>query len=90
VVVALEAVDLDRLDVLVADVQPGAEHALVGDDEVVVELGAMTITLSKPAPPSRSTGALTLYWMVSVPSPPIACVVSSVETPCRSPAQTRG
>ena len=40
VVVALQAVDFDRLDVLVADVQPGAEHALVGDHEVVGELGA--------------------------------------------------
>ena len=40
VVVALEAVDLEHLDVAVGDVDAGAEHALVGDDEAVGELGA--------------------------------------------------
>ena len=39
-VVALEAVDLDDLDVLVAHVQAGAEDALDRDDDVVGELGA--------------------------------------------------
>src|SRR5262249_35021004 len=39
-VVALQAVDLDHLDVVVADVDPAAEDALLGDDEVVGELGA--------------------------------------------------
>ena len=39
-VVALQAVDLDDLDVVVADVQAGAEDALGGDHDVVGELGA--------------------------------------------------
>ena len=40
VVVALEAVDLDRFDTGEPDVEPGPEHALVRDDEVVVQLRA--------------------------------------------------
>ena len=39
-VVALETVDLDHLDVRIADVEAGAEDALAGDREVVGELGA--------------------------------------------------
>ena len=39
-VVALEAVDLDHLDVVVADVEAGAEDPLDADDDVVGELGA--------------------------------------------------
>src|SRR3989442_1430533 len=33
-----------------------------------------TTTLSKPGPPSTSTGALMLYWIVSSPSPAMAAV----------------
>ena len=40
VVVALQAVHLQHLDGGVGDVQAGAEHALVGDDDVVAKLGA--------------------------------------------------
>ncbi len=40
VVVAFQAVDFDHFDVGVGDVEAGAEDALVGDDEVVGELGA--------------------------------------------------
>ena len=39
-VVALERVDDDLLDAVVRDEQAGAEDALVGDHEVVAELGA--------------------------------------------------
>ena len=39
-VVALQAIDLDHLDVVVADVDAGAEDAVLGDDDVVGELGA--------------------------------------------------
>ena len=39
-VVALEPVDFEHLDVGVAHVDTAAVHALVGDDEVVAELGA--------------------------------------------------
>src|SRR3712207_7069018 len=39
-VIAFGAVDLEVLDVDVVHVQPRAEHALGGDDEVVGELGA--------------------------------------------------
>ena len=35
-----QAVDLDDLDVVVADVRPAAEDPVPGDDEVVRELGA--------------------------------------------------
>ena len=39
-VVALQRVDDELLDADVGDVQAGAEDALVGDHEVVAELGA--------------------------------------------------
>src|SRR5258706_154864 len=39
-----------------------------------------TITLSKPAPPSIETGAFTLYWTVSLPSPGLTVVIACVET----------
>jgi len=40
VVVALEAVDFQNLDVVEADIHAPAENAVLGDDEVVGELGA--------------------------------------------------
>src|SRR5262249_53664140 len=39
-VVAFERIDLQHLDVLVGDGQPGAKDAVVGDDDVVGEFGA--------------------------------------------------
>ena len=39
-VVAFEAVNVERLHVVVAHAQAGAENRLVGDDEVVTELGS--------------------------------------------------
>ena len=50
VVIALEAVDIQRFHVVVAHVQAGAEHAFIGDDEVVAELGANDHDLVKTGP----------------------------------------
>ena len=80
-VVALEAVDLDDLDVRVADVEAGAEDAA----DVITMSSAnsvpSTTTLSKPVPPSIETGALTLYETSSSPPPARMSSGRAVEKP---------
>ena len=79
---------IELLDVDVADIEAGAEDAVVGDDEVVAELGADDADGVEAVAAVDADRALTTYRMVSAPPSPFMSVRArslSVE-----PAQREG